>query len=220
MNIVAILTLSLQLTLQLIESESWTHGRQAMEDFVDEARRLLDEILQSLAKALMLDEQSFIRHLGPSDSVINVRVNCYPPCPRPDLALGLNPHTDGSLLSLIVQFDSKDGLEVLRDGRWVRIPAPPGSLLIGVGDLLEIMSNGSFESPWHRVVPHKDWERLSVTLFYYPPFKEEIGPVDGDGSSLLGEPRYKKVVVEDYVQHYYKVSPTKEKQAVLYAKLS
>ncbi|KAK9286315.1 hypothetical protein L1049_014705 [Liquidambar formosana] len=79
------------------------------------------------------------------------------------------------------------------------------------------MSNGRLKSPWHRVVTHMDVERFSVALFYNPPSQAKIGPVkDAAASSDEG---YKKVVVGDYLQHFYKISPTLEKQAILFAKV-
>lgn len=189
--------------------------RQVVERYTESARKVCNELLQALAEALQLERLSFLQFFEPEESVINVRVNYYPPCPRPDLALGLTPHSDASALTLLVQFGDVHGLEVLKDSRWVRVNVPPQALLVNIGDLLEIMSNGRLKSMWHRVMTNKAVERFSVAVFYNPPLRAEIEPVQGRDCTKRG---YKKVVVEDYLQHFYKVTPCMEKQAIKFAK--
>ncbi|KAI8025776.1 putative 2-oxoglutarate/Fe(II)-dependent dioxygenase [Camellia lanceoleosa] len=158
--------------------------RQVMEKYVEEARKVCNDLLVALAEALSLENHAFLQNFDHKKSEINVRVNYYPPCPRPDLALGLTPHTDGSALTFLMQFRSASGLQVLRDLKWVAVPWPADVLLVSVGDLLEIMSGGRLKSPWHRVVTQMDVERFSISLFYNPPVQAEIEPVvDGYGSS-------------------------------------
>lgn len=182
-----------------------------MAKYVEQGRKLCDHLLQALAEALSLSPHDFIQNFDPEWSEINVRVNYYPPCPQPELALGITPHSDASGLSLLTQFGCSGGLQVLKGLNWVTVPWPCDELLVNVGDLLEIMSDGRLKSPWHRVVAIEK-ERFSVALFYNPPCSTEIQPVeDGDGA-------YKKVVVGDYVRHFYEISPTLEKQAIAYAK--
>ncbi|KAK9165355.1 hypothetical protein Scep_000546 [Stephania cephalantha] len=188
--------------------------REVMEKYVNEARRVMDDILEALAEVLGLERLSFLKFFEPNESVINMRVNYYAPCPRPDLVLGINPHSDASALTFSLQSDTTtQGLQVLKNNKWVTVTWPNDTLLVMVGDLLEIMSNGRAQSAWHRVVTQKDVERFSVALFYNPPLRAQIGPVVGDGDEeVRNELNYKKVVVEDYVQNYYKVAPAKEKE--------
>ncbi|KAK1558840.1 hypothetical protein Q3G72_007311 [Acer saccharum] len=192
--------------------------RQVIENYVKEARNVLDELLIALAEALALESHVFLKHFDSNNSEINVRINYYPPCPRPDLALGITPHTDASALTLLMQFETTGGLQILKDRKWLTVPWTDDALLVNVGDLLEIMSNGRLKSPWHRVVTQMNVERFSVALFYNPPSRTEIEPepiedlVPEDGG-------FKKVVVSDYLQHSYAISPTKEKQAIMYAKV-
>lgn len=190
--------------------------RQVMEIYVEEARKVCDELLQKLAEALSLDKNAFIQHFEPTKSEVKIRVNCYPPCPRPDLTLGLPPHTDASALTLLLQFGAVGGLQVLKGTEWMTVPWPVDALLVNVGDLLEIMSNGRLRSPWHQVVTHLESERFSMALFYNPPPTMEIHPIP-DEKWNKEEEGYKKVVVEDYLQHFYKISPTTTKQAIMFA---
>ncbi|KAL6270648.1 hypothetical protein ACE6H2_027559 [Prunus campanulata] len=191
--------------------------RHAIEQYVAEARSILNDLLDALAEALLLERHAFLQNFDPNESEINVRVNYYPPCPRPDLALGLTPHSDASALTLLMQFDrgAAGGLQVLKDMKWVSVTWPPEALLVNVGDLLEIMSNGRLKSPWHRVVTQMDIDRFSVALFYNPSPQTEIEPIRDCSSS---DEEYKKVVVGDYLQHLYKISPTMEKEAINFSK--
>ncbi|XP_028767733.1 codeine O-demethylase-like [Neltuma alba] len=191
--------------------------REAVEAYVGEARRVMDSILVNLAEAFSLgNDDVFLKYFHPKDSEIKLRVNYYPPCPSPDQTLGLNPHSDPSALTLLSQFGSSHGLQVFNreDRTWLTASWPQDQLLVVVGDLLEIMSNGKFQSTWHRVVPLRDVARGSIALFYNPPPKTLIEPVAADDDA------YRKVVVDDYVKHYYKVSPTVDKMAINFAKLS
>ncbi|KAK9053366.1 hypothetical protein SSX86_029999 [Deinandra increscens subsp. villosa] len=194
--------------------------RQAIEKYVEESRKVLDGLLQDLAESLSLDHQNaFLQHFEPEQSEIKVRVNYYPPCPRPDLAIGLMPHSDASGLTLLLEFGATRALQVLKGSAWTTLEWPNDNnntlLLVNIGDLMEIMSNGVLKSMWHQVRTKLDAERFSVAYFYNPPPQSSIGPVVvGGGTSM-----YKRVVVEDYVSNYYKISPTTSKEAIMYARL-
>uniref|UniRef100_A0A0A8ZAJ4 Isopenicillin N synthase-like Fe(2+) 2OG dioxygenase domain-containing protein n=1 Tax=Arundo donax TaxID=35708 RepID=A0A0A8ZAJ4_ARUDO len=63
---------------------------------------------------------------------------------------------------------------------------------------MEIMSNGIFKSPVHRVVTNAEKERLSVALFYSVDPEGDIEPA----AKLLDEKRpalYKKIKTKDYI---------------------
>ncbi|KAJ9561117.1 hypothetical protein OSB04_006277 [Centaurea solstitialis] len=190
--------------------------KQAVEKYVEKTRKVLDGLLQDLAESLSLDRNAFLQYFEPKQSEIKVRVNYYPPCPRPDLAIGILPHSDASGLTLLLEFGATNALQVQKDNLWTTLQLPnDNSLLVNTGDLIEIMSNGMVKGAWHRVRAQLDVERFSLAYFYNPPAKSEIGPMVGDDSSEM----YKKVVVEDYVSNYYKVNPTTSKEAIMYAKI-
>lgn len=192
--------------------------RQVVEKYVKGGRDILDELLEALAEAVSLDKRAFLQFLDSELSEINVRVNYYPPCPKPDSTFGIPPHTDASALSLLIQFESTNGLEVFKDGKWLTVPWQCSTLLVNLGDLVEIMSNGKLKSSWHRAMTRSDTDRFSVALFYNPPAEMEIGPVK-DGEYSIEE--YKKVVVGEYVNNFYKISPTSTKEAtILFSKIT
>ncbi|KAK1423791.1 hypothetical protein QVD17_19099 [Tagetes erecta] len=195
--------------------------RVAIEKYVEESRKVLDGLLQDLAASLSLDQNAFVQQFEPEQSEIKVRVNYYPPCPRPDLAIGIMPHSDASGLTLLLEFGATGALQVHNPtSGWVTLSWPEdNSLLVNVGDLLEIMSNGVLKSMWHQVRTKVDVERFSLACFYNPPPRSVIEPVVGGGGGSMEEIMYKKVVVEEYVSNYYKISPTTSKEAIMYARV-
>ncbi|XP_073146849.1 protein SRG1-like [Henckelia pumila] len=184
--------------------------RRAMEKYADGARKTLDELLQALAEASSVDKRAFSQYFDQESSEINVRINYYPPSPDPTSTLGITAHSDASALTLLTQFESSNGLQIFKDDQWFTVHWPCNTLLVTIGDLMEIMSNGIFKSPWHRAASQSQLDRFSVALFYNPPAGVEIGPVQ-DGM-------YKKVVVSEYIENLYKVSPAPCKQAIMFAK--
>ncbi|KAM2028622.1 hypothetical protein ACFX16_040226 [Malus domestica] len=74
------------------------------------------------------------------------RLNFYPSCPDPDRALDLVSHTGSSLVSIAHQINV-DGLQVFLEGTgWFTI------LVVYVGDLMSILSNGLYS-----IVLHRSW---------------------------------------------------------------
>ena len=68
-----------------------------------------------------------------------IRLNHYPPCPVPHLALGVGRHKDAGALTILAQ-DDVGGLEVKRktDGEWIRVKPTPDAYIINVGDLIQV----------------------------------------------------------------------------------
>jgi isopenicillin N synthase-like dioxygenase len=68
--------------------------------------------------------------------------------------------------------------------------------------MVQIISNGIFRSPVHRVMTNADRERLSLALFYSVDPAREIEPA----AHLVDEKRpalYRKVKVNDYLAGFY-----------------
>ena len=79
-------------------------------------------------------------------------------------------------LLLDVRMPDMTGLEVKNaSGDWVAAPPLPGTFVVNIGDLLEIWSNGSFASTWHRVRPVSE-ERYSFPLFFTVDYDTVVEP--------------------------------------------
>lgn len=103
-----------------------------------EIRKLCKNLLKYIAMSLGLNEDIFEEMFGVA--VQAVRMNYYPACPRPDLVLGLSPHSDGSALTVLQQgkCSSSVGLQILKDNVWVPVQPIPNALVINIGDTIEV----------------------------------------------------------------------------------
>ncbi|CAN6694076.1 unnamed protein product [Malus baccata var. baccata] len=131
------------------------------------------------------------------DGLQATRMNYYPPCPQPEAVIGLTPHSDPVGLTVLLQVNETDGLQIKRDGIWVPIKPLPDAFVVNIGDILEILTNGTYRSIEHRATVNSVKERLSIAAFHSPRFGGEIGPA----SSLITEQTpaaYIRVGVEEY----------------------
>ena len=58
-----------------------------------------------------------------------MKINMYPPCPQPQLALGVETHTDMSAITILVPNDVP-GLQIWKDGNWVAVNCLPNALFV------------------------------------------------------------------------------------------
>ncbi|KAK7264854.1 hypothetical protein RJT34_32467 [Clitoria ternatea] len=157
---------------------------ETLEEFTTTVKSMMDHLLRSMARSLNLEEGSFLDQFG-GQSLMMARFNFYPRCSRPDLVLGVKPHTDRSGITVLLQDKEVEGLQVLVDDKWINVPTIPEALLVNIGDQMQIMSNGIFKSILHRVVTNTENLRMSVAMFNEPEPENEIGPVE----SLTDETR-------------------------------
>jgi isopenicillin N synthase-like dioxygenase len=116
------------------------------------------------------------------DSIL--RVIHYPPMSEigaetaPPLSLRAAAHEDINLITLLPTATAS-GLEILHEGRWLAIEAPPGSLIVDSGDMLQWRTNGRLKSTTHRVVnPDNSRDRrFSMPFFVHPHPKMDLTPL-------------------------------------------
>ncbi|KAL5707523.1 hypothetical protein ACHQM5_018417 [Ranunculus cassubicifolius] len=103
----------------------------------------------------------------------------YPYCPQPDRTVGITPHMDPGVLTILLQ-DQIGGLQVKYGDEWVNVKPIEGALVINIGDILEMVSNGEYKSVEHRVLANANKQpRISVGVFFNPSNREELyGPLD------------------------------------------
>ncbi|KAJ8428318.1 hypothetical protein Cgig2_014209 [Carnegiea gigantea] len=128
-----------------------------------------------------------------------IQLNSYPACPDPSRAMGLAAHTDSTLLTILHQ-SSTSGLQVFQEwaGSWVMVPPISGGLVINIGDLLHIISNGLYSSVYHRAVVNKTRHRLSVAYLYGPEPNVRIQPLP-KLSDANRPPLYRPVTWSEYL---------------------
>ena len=95
---------------------------------------------------------------------------------------GTGEHTDYGTVTVLLQ-DGVGGLQAkTRDGEWVDVPPVPGSLVVNLGDMLEIWTNGVFKAPPHRVKASPTEHRFSVAMFLEPSLDCIISPISVDNA--------------------------------------
>lgn len=103
-----------------------------------------------------------------------LRILHYPPLPElvSESAIRAAAHEDINLITLLPAATAT-GLEILdNQGNWHEVPCAVGDLVVNVGDMLQLASQGYYRSTTHRVVnPVGDLagrSRYSMPLFLHP----------------------------------------------------
>ncbi|XP_059664697.1 protein SRG1-like [Cornus florida] len=169
--------------------------RDTLEVYAAQLKQLAMKILDFIAKALKI-EAGDIRELF-EEGMQSMRMNYYPPCLHPELVLGLTPHSDSVGLTILLQVNEMEGLQIKKDGMWVPVKPLPGAFVVNIGDILEIVTNGAYRSIEHRATVNSVKERLSIATFYSPKYDGEMGPAP----SLITRQTpaaFKRVAAADY----------------------
>ncbi|PON90837.1 Isopenicillin N synthase [Trema orientale] len=159
--------------------------------YLNESKRVAEELLGYLSLVLGMDTGSLLElH---KQVVQGLRLNYYPPCPMPDKVLGLSPHSDTSTITILAQDGNVAGLQIRHQEGWVPVEPIPNALVVNIGDVIEILSNGKYKSIEHRAVTNKTKARLSHAVFVVPHDEVEIEPLGHFIESHGSLPIYKKV---------------------------
>ncbi|KAK7310114.1 hypothetical protein RJT34_07403 [Clitoria ternatea] len=128
----------------------------------------------------------------------------YPPCPQPDLTVGLNSHTDPGALAVVLQ-DHIGGLQVRTKEGWIHVKPHPHALVINIGDLLQIISNEEYKSADHRVLAnHTNEARVSVAVFLNPSERESLyGPLP-ELTSKEKPALYRNFTFNEFMTRFFK----------------
>ncbi|GAB4859402.1 Aconitate hydratase mitochondrial [Ancistrocladus abbreviatus] len=180
--------------------------RKVMKEFALGLEKLAEELLDLLCENLGLEKgylkKAFYGAKGPT---FGTKVSNYPPCPKPDLIKGLRAHTDAGGIILLLQDDRVSGLQLLKDGQWIDVPPMRHSIVINLGDQLEVITNGKYKSVLHRVIAQTDGTRMSIASFYNPGSDAVIYPAPELVEKEAAKDQkqvYPKFVFEDYMKLY------------------
>ncbi|KAK6917260.1 Isopenicillin N synthase-like, Fe(2+) 2OG dioxygenase domain [Dillenia turbinata] len=174
--------------------------RETLEAYSLEAKNLAMTILTQMAKALGMKTEEMTQLFN--DGMQSMRMNYYPPCPEPDIAIGLTPHSDACALTILYQLNNTEGLQIRKDGKWVPVKPLEAAFLVNIGGIMEIISNGVYKSIEHRAIVNSAKERLSVATFYSSKLDSQLGPA----SSLISPqnpPVFQRTTVELYYKEYF-----------------
>ena len=156
---------------------------------------LFKPIAQAMLQGLGADPHAYDEKLTATN--FGLRANFYPPMTGEQDRSGagrLLGHEDVDLFT-ILPATKVDGLQVWnhRSGKWVRMRAPYGSIIINTGDYMQRISNDLYPSTTHRVGKptdrsHLNSPRVSFPMAVYVWEEEMLEVLPG-----LGEPKYEPV---------------------------
>ncbi|KAF8413630.1 hypothetical protein HHK36_001622 [Tetracentron sinense] len=174
--------------------------RETMEVYASQLKILAMNIFEKMAKALKMESED-MRELF-EDGWQSMRMNYYPPCPQPELVIGLTPHSDSAALTILLQVNGMEGLQIKKDGRWIPLKPLPNAFIVNIGNILEIVTNGAYRSIEHRATVNSEKERISIATFYSPNRNGDLGPAP----SLISPHNpalFRRVGVEEYFKGYF-----------------
>eukprot|EP00249_Psilotum_nudum_P019012 c27062_g1_i1 orf=30-1169(-) len=166
------------------DSSKWpskpTLWRETMEEYSEHVVKLCENLLAAISSSLQLSptalKEAFSGN-GKDGIALCMRVNFYPPCPQPELTLGLSAHSDPGGLTILLQDERTEGLQVRHDGMWVPVKVIPGSLVVNIADQIQILTNGRYKSVEHRAIVNRDKDRVSLAAFCNPANDVVISPM-------------------------------------------
>ncbi|KAI3983220.1 hypothetical protein MKX01_005186 [Papaver californicum] len=134
-----------------------------LSEYSKRSREVTKELLRAIMEGLGLELEDIEESLELNSGVQKFSANLYPPCPQPELAIGLPPHADRGLLTILVQNDV-GGLQIKNKGKWVAVNAISNSIMVNTGDHMEILSNGKYKGVLHRAVVNNKKTRISLVM--------------------------------------------------------
>lgn len=180
--------------------EFWPDARheRVFRELVRAHEALIEPVMQALLGGLGCDPHLFDERLNGTN--LAVRLNHYPPLRAEAAGAGrLLGHEDVDLFTLLPA-PRTEGLQVLNRAnfRWVRLDAPPGSIVLNTGDYVQRLSNDIYPSTTHRVSAPRDPALRDETRVSFPTnvylWEDELLEV----LPGLGEPKYAPVRAEDF----------------------
>ncbi|HEX3700000.1 MAG TPA: 2-oxoglutarate and iron-dependent oxygenase domain-containing protein [Phenylobacterium sp.] len=127
------------------------------------------KVLEAIAAWLGLERQFFEPTVSEGNSIL--RLLHYPPVPKDGPHIRAAAHEDINVITLLLGAEEA-GLEVKdRDGSWLAINPPAGSLVCNIGDMLQRLTNDKLPSTTHRVVnpapERRGFPRYSTPFFLH-----------------------------------------------------
>ncbi|KAK9095415.1 hypothetical protein Scep_026884 [Stephania cephalantha] len=172
---------------------------ETIERYVKELQELNLRLLELIAKNLGVDADKLTNTC--KNGTQWFRINYYPPCPHADKVIGISPHSDASLITLLIQVNEVEGLQIKKNGTWVPVKPLPGAFIVNIGDAIEILSNGVYKSIEHRGTINPERERLSIAVFQLPTSGILVGPFE----EVLGDSgaKYSTVDYDEYMKSFF-----------------
>tara|TARA_R110002072_G_scaffold1780_13_gene14951 strand:+ start:27400 stop:28356 length:957 start_codon:yes stop_codon:yes gene_type:complete len=187
----------------------WPEGlplfKTAMSDYFKACTRLAADTTRLVYQSLGLPPEQVEKDYG-EQHTSSMRLNYYPttdPLSEAEKAqvnalgnMALHHHTDPGTVTLLVQ-DETGGLQALsKSDGWIDVPPQPGTIVVNLGDALQVQTNDIYRAAVHRVIPMTHQGRYSTPFFFQPRFDAVIEPL----SSLVGNAHYSSFTWREYIR--------------------
>ncbi|MCL7032564.1 hypothetical protein MKW94_001586 [Papaver nudicaule] len=144
----------------------WPNGNPTVCQTIHSVAKMLQE-LEGVVRKMIFEnlgvEDYYDSNMKNSDNIF--RVLKYKAPRNGESNIGLPPHTDKSILTILYQYTN--GLEFLsKEGQWFE--TQPGTFIVLAGEALMAWSNGRIHAPTHRVVINGEKDRYSYAIFATP----------------------------------------------------
>ena len=129
------------LPVSLRKMRLWPEKPVSFRSSLDEYSKEIHRISMSLFRLIEINlgvEPGNLSRLFDQDCKQGIRLNYYPPCKHADKVIGLTPHSDAVGLTLLVQVNDIQGLQMKKNGKWLPIIPAPGAIIVNIGDMLEV----------------------------------------------------------------------------------
>ena len=112
---------------------------EVVQEYCKRCRQVSMELLKGISESLGFEESYIEKAMNLKSGFQLFAANLYPPCPQPELAMGIPAHTDHGLLTLLIE-NEIGGLQIQHNGKWFHVNPLPNSFLVNTADQLEVIS--------------------------------------------------------------------------------
>ncbi|GMQ10600.1 hypothetical protein CsSME_00053545 [Camellia sinensis var. sinensis] len=173
-----------------------------------EYREVLREMFPHFKKIALIVESIISQCLGLPPNFLrdynNIRtwdvmaaLHYTPATDGDDNVSGQSEHKDSNCISFVYQ-DDVGGLEVNKDGKWIPITPNEGTLVVNIGDVIQVLSNDKFKSATHRVVRPIGKSRNSYAFFYNVDGEKWVEPLPQFTEAVGEPPKYRGFFYKEY----------------------
>eukprot|EP00262_Sarcandra_glabra_P012980 TRINITY_DN3476_c0_g4_i1.p1 TRINITY_DN3476_c0_g4~~TRINITY_DN3476_c0_g4_i1.p1 ORF type:complete len:359 (-),score=37.09 TRINITY_DN3476_c0_g4_i1:259-1335(-) len=179
--------------------EKPTCFREVSLEYCTSIREIAKELLKGISESLGLEACYIEKALEMEVGLQILVANCYPRCPQPELAMGIPPHSDHGLLTILTQ-NEVGGLQVKHKGKWVIVNPLPYSFLVNIGDHIEILSNGKYKSVEHQAIVNSHSDRISIAMPHGPSLDALVAPAPQLVDNENNPPAYRGMKYREYLE--------------------
>ncbi|XP_060964948.1 2-oxoglutarate-dependent dioxygenase 19-like [Cannabis sativa] len=173
--------------------------REAAEEYGKRTREICGVLMRGISKTLGLEENCIEKATNLDMGLQYLLMNDYQSCPNPDQVIGLPPHTDPALMNILIQNDV-GGLQILHNGKWVNWKAMPYSIIVDIGDQMQILTNDLYKSVKHSAIVNNKSRRISIVSTHGPQEDTKVVPIQELLEAHGQTPSYKPIPFKQYMQ--------------------